>query len=179
MVENQTEKTFRNVTKMEASVSKAVFYSTMGYGSRLAMLDAALKASDKAAARKEYLKAVITRAGQYTKMRNSTLHGSIYFISDQRSKHDRKYVITRSKDEPSTMPKDEHTITVADLENMASNFYSLMDRFIPFLEWKEETHAPLLPKYLALVEQLPPDPRNPPPKPTPLEPPLGGRAAGR
>lgn len=152
-VEGSLLSLFQIHTSMPHALARRVFFSARSFNGRADMLSAAAVGSDQSDDLKDYTKAVITKARQYSAFRNALAHGHAAVIPRWAgTAYDNQGVILEERE--SGPPQEGRAITVPQIENAIGHFFALALITTELTAW--EAHPELPPsRYAPLVRGLP------------------------
>jgi hypothetical protein len=105
----------------------------------------------------DYLRAVVSKAGDYSATRNKIIHGDVLTVDTPESKHFKKTIILQGRQHWVADPPDDEVITSEDLVNARDHFAALATFNIIGLNWNTNPdESPL--RFVESIRALP----NPP-----------------
>lgn len=144
---------FEMLTDMPHKLARRIFFSARSFNGRADMLSAAAVASDKPDDLRDYAKAVLTKARQYSAFRNALAHGHPAVIPRWAgTPYDNQGVLLEERN--SGPPGEGDAITVAQIENAISNFFALSLLTLEAVSWDDHPELPPS-RYAPLVRGLP------------------------
>jgi hypothetical protein len=140
---------FERVSGMHPKTARQVFYSGKSFNARADMFAAVMHAPHLLPHRKEFMKAALNKARQYSEFRNITVHGETYLAADGPNVD--QVVLIDGK-------RGEHQTTIDDLMVATMNFKRLADSLMDALSFhqnKAPDEIALLRKHLELIRAMP------------------------